>query len=235
MIQENTALTVADVVRGRRNPLHHGLPDRLKKTRKAATLARAALAGRAGMAHSVIRAIEEEGRVPAIDTIEHLARALAVDPCWLAFGVLGGRAFGSGRFPTAEQPPDDPQPAPGAPGPLTCEGIGARLVLAREAAGLSMNALSKAAELARGTISYIEAGKTLPSVATAEQLAAALEVSPCWLCYGFGEGPEEQAAAPPVKLPRKPPAPRKVAKKKPAPAPRRARKAAPRRSPARRA
>ena len=217
MLQSSTAITVAGVVRGRRNPLHLGLPERLKKTRKAVQLTRQGLSLRAGLSNTAVRLIEEEGRIPAIDTIELLARALAVEPCWLAFGVLGGRTFGSGRFPTAEQPPDDPQPAPAhAPaGPLTCEGVGGRLALARGEAGLSMGALSRSADLARGTISYIEAGKTQPSVATAEQLAGALGVSPCWLCYGVGEGPGEGEEAPapaPVRRPRKPAAPRRARK-----------------------
>lgn len=187
MLQSSTAFTVAGVVRGRRNPLFLALPERLKKTRKGGGLSRAALAARASMAHNAIKAIEEEGRIPAIDTVEHLARALAVEPCWLAFGVLGERTFGTGRFPSAEQGPDDPRPAAPA-GPLTCQRIGERVVKAR--ARLTMRGLARVADVAVMTVSNIEAGETMPSVETAERLAGALGVSPCWLAYGVGEGPK---------------------------------------------
>jgi transcriptional regulator with XRE-family HTH domain len=89
-LQSSTAITVAGVVRGRRNPLHHGLAERLKKTRAAKKITPRALSLAAGVGIGTARNIETEGAMPAIDTIELLARALAVEPCWLAFGVLGG-------------------------------------------------------------------------------------------------------------------------------------------------
>lgn len=141
------------------------------------------------MGASVVQAIEDNARAPLLDTIEHLARALAVEPCWLAFGQLGGRTFGSGRFPSAEQGPDDPQPAPMASGPLSCAGIGKRLLMAR--GKMSRNALAKLADLSHTAIGNIESG-TMPSVETAEMLAGALGVSPCWLAFGVGEGPSEE-------------------------------------------
>ena len=66
------------------------------------------------------------------------------------------------------------------------------MLRARNAAGLSLRALARAADLAPTTISNIEEGRSLPSVETAEKLAGALGVSPCWLAYGEGEGPAER-------------------------------------------
>lgn len=179
------------MVRGRRNPLHFGLPERLKKARKAAMLTRQGLSLRAGLSNTAVRIIEEDARTPALDTVELLARALGCAPCWLAYGQLGGRTFGSGRFPVAVQGIDAPRTAVIGPAdPLSCAKAGERLVLARSARGLSRNALGKLADLSHTAVGNIEEGRSLPSIANAEQLAGALEVSPCWLAYGEGEGPQ---------------------------------------------
>lgn len=62
-----------------------GLRDRLRRTRKAQELSIAGLAEKAGLAHTTIRNIEEGRRMPGVDTVEMLARALGVDPRWLAY------------------------------------------------------------------------------------------------------------------------------------------------------
>src|SRR5438105_2836433 len=99
------------VVRGQRNPLHYGLPERLKKARKAAGLTRQKLSLAAGLARNAASDIEEERRLPLIDTVEQLAQALQLSPCALAYGQEGSFV------------PSDT---------LRSEGAGARLKLARE-------------------------------------------------------------------------------------------------------
>ncbi len=166
-VASNAARSVSCVTRGRPNPLHYTLAERLKKARKAANMTRQALSLKAGLANDTALRIEAEGRVPAVDTIERLARALNLSPCYLAFGV-------------------EDAPVPPADAPLFCEGIGHRLATARAARGLSMRALARAAESTDTTVRLTETGRTLPTVATAETLAKALSVSPCWLAYGVG-------------------------------------------------
>lgn len=63
------------------------LGDRLFAVRKEAGLGLLALGKKAGVAHMTISAIEKGRQMPAADTIERLARALGVSPCWLAFGM----------------------------------------------------------------------------------------------------------------------------------------------------
>lgn len=45
-----------------------------------------AVAVRAGVASSAVTEIEQGARVPRADTLERLAAALKVAPCWLVFG-----------------------------------------------------------------------------------------------------------------------------------------------------
>jgi len=45
-----------------------------------------ALAKRSGVSNATINDIEKGRQLPAVDTVERLARALGVRPCWLAFG-----------------------------------------------------------------------------------------------------------------------------------------------------
>jgi DNA-binding XRE family transcriptional regulator len=113
--------------------------------------------------------IEEKGGIPGVDIVEKLAAALNLLPCFLAYGIDAPVAEGY---------------TPGS------ERVGDRLRQAREARGLSKNALGKSSGTTGQTVRNIETGQTLPSVATAEQLAKALGVSPCWLAYGQGEGPQ---------------------------------------------
>src|SRR5438105_2603633 len=73
--------------------LHLGPVERLRKALKAAKKAPRGLSVAAGLSPPTAANIESGGDMPAIDTVEHLARALGVAPCWLAFGVLGERTF----------------------------------------------------------------------------------------------------------------------------------------------
>lgn len=59
---------------------------RLFAVRKAARLGMLALAKRSGVSSATINHIEKGRQLPAVDTVERLARALGIRPCWLAFG-----------------------------------------------------------------------------------------------------------------------------------------------------
>jgi transcriptional regulator with XRE-family HTH domain len=59
---------------------------RLLLARKKRGLTMLALGNKAGLSASTINHIEKGRQSPAADTTERLARALEVDPCWLAYG-----------------------------------------------------------------------------------------------------------------------------------------------------
>lgn len=63
------------------------LGERLFQCRKEAQLGLLALSKLAGVAHTTIGDIEKGRQMPAADTIERLARALSISPCWLAYGI----------------------------------------------------------------------------------------------------------------------------------------------------
>lgn len=155
------------MTRGKPNPKHLGLPARLKRARKAAGMTTNALALAAKVTH--LSRIEDGQTIPRIDAVEKLASVLKVSPCHLAFG--------------AER----------EEGPTDTARLGARLKEARERAALSCNALGKQSSVSGQTVANIEDRGMMPGVDTAEQLAKALGVSPCWLA--FGEPAEEQSAA----------------------------------------
>ena len=155
------------VVRGRKNPLHWGLAIRLKRARKAAELDRQSLTNKALMADgSAVRALEHAERVPRLDTVERIAYALSVSPAFLAFGIQA-------------------EAAPMAKG-LRSDGVGQRLADERTARGLSVLAVAKLAGLSHTAVGNVERG-TMPTLATAEALAKALDLSPAWLAYGLGD------------------------------------------------
>lgn len=185
----------ADVVRGRRNPLFYGLPERLKKARQAKGLSPRALSLAAGFSNPVVSNIENGRAVAGIDVAERLANLLGVAPCWLAYGYLGAQPFRD-KVPLKDQRPEEPQftPAVSAGTPLTSREVGARLRTERARCGISKKALAEAADISRSMVLYIEEGKSVPSVAMVEQLAGALSVSPCWLGFGDGEAPLSNAA-----------------------------------------
>jgi transcriptional regulator with XRE-family HTH domain len=174
------------VTRGSKNPLWFGLADRLRKTRE-----RAGLSGAAAdqLARAGFWLIENERQIPLISTVEKIAASLGVPPCWLAFGSDGEAPFRQKILRTDEAVPP-PAPEPGERlSPGTCEGVGDRLRVARQAAGMSMRELARRAELSVNAVSLIEAGRGTPRVDNCEALAVALDVAPCWLAYGVGRGP----------------------------------------------
>lgn len=172
------------MIRGRKNPLHLGLPARLKAARKAADVARQPLSLAAGLASTAVQRIEQERRVPGVDTVEMLAIALSVSPCWLAYG---------------ESPLDEPIEPDGflqsgkrlvyEKVNLAARGLGRRLRRAREQIGWNRTALAELSGLNLKTILNIEEGRTLARVNSVESLAKALGISPCWLGYGRGGDP----------------------------------------------
>lgn len=177
------------VTRGLKNPLWFGVSARLKRLREEAGLPALTLGNLAGVAHSTPHRLEQGTSVPTISVIERLAMALGVEPCWLAFGADGDEPFRLKipRLILPERPPT-PRPAESAPAEAH-KGCGERLAFAREARGLSMRQLARAAQLSAQTVSAVEAGRVGLRVDNCEALAVALDVAPCWLAYGVGRGP----------------------------------------------
>lgn len=174
------------VTRGSKNPLWFGLAERLRKTRE-----RAGLSGAAAdqLARAGFWLIENERQVPLISTVEKLAVSLGVSPCWLAYGSDGDEPFRQ-KIQRSDPGPSPPEPDPAERiVPRAHAGIGERLRLARQAAGLSMRELARQARLSVNAVSLLEAGKGAPRVDNCEALAVALDVAPCWLAYGVGRGP----------------------------------------------
>ncbi|MFO0578182.1 MAG: helix-turn-helix transcriptional regulator [Polyangia bacterium] len=162
------------VVRGQPNPLHFGLPLRLKRTRKRADMSSAALAQRAGVSHAIVGYIEANERIPTVETVERLADALGVSAAWLAYGQgeQSSSVLAKG-----------------------CAAMGQRLNDVRTQRDLTRIELARAANLNPGTIAKIEGGG-MAGVDTAEEIAGALHVSPGWLAYGAEpqEAPARRAA-----------------------------------------
>lgn len=158
-----SAVLPSAVVRGRKNPLHFGLPARMKKARKVSF---DAVASAAGLPDGITVYLLEQGRrIPRLDTVEKIAYALGVSPAFLAFGLEGD----SSRS-----------------GELLADSVGARLRAVRESRGLTMRALARQASLTDTTVRLTESGATVPTIATVEALAKGLEISPAWLGYGLG-------------------------------------------------
>ena len=170
------------VVRGRKNPGYLTFASRLKKARKAAGDSRLATMQRAGFAHSTLAGWEEGERIPRIDAVERVAYAMSLSPAFLAFGIQA-------------------EAAPMAKG-LRCDGVGQRLADARTARGLSVLAVAKLAGLSHTAVGNVERG-TMPTLATAEALAKALDLSPGWLAYGIGprELPQRRSRPAPAQPP----------------------------------
>lgn len=168
----------SDVVRGRRNPLHKGLAERLKKARKSLFLSFDSVAEAAGLTdgNTVFQLERKEGHVPRLDTVERIARALQLSPAFLAYGLVG------------DAPPIEN---------LRCTDVGARLRTVRQTRGLTMRALARAAKLTDTAVRTTETGASVPNVATVESLAKALDVSAGWLAFGVGEGVQPTSPAEP--------------------------------------
>lgn len=153
------------VVRGSKNPLHFGLASRLKALLKTADMPMLQLAERAGLYTSHVAYILDSSRAPRVDTVEKLARALGVSPCWLAFGQEG---------PLSETDT------------LCSAELSTRLADARTQAGLSRKELGRLSATSDTTVRQAETREICPNLATVERLAVTLSVSPCWLAYGVG-------------------------------------------------
>lgn len=127
-------------------------------------MTRTALAGKAGVSDAIVRYLETDQRLPTVETVARIARALDLSAAWLAYG-LGEPGVDAGE-PTGS-------------------GMGERLGTARNDCGHTRIELARLAELNPGTIAKIENGGQA-GIDTIEQLATALGVSPAWLAYGLG-------------------------------------------------
>jgi len=64
-----------------------GIGRRLHAARLKRGLSLVSLGQASKLSASGVNAIEKAHSIPGADTIESLARALGVDPCWLAYGT----------------------------------------------------------------------------------------------------------------------------------------------------
>lgn len=156
------------MIRGRKNPLHFGFAERLRRRRKSAALTAGGLAAAAGLGRNSLYGLELGERIPRVDTVELLADALRVSPCWLAFGIdLEWTQVNVRR----------------------CGELPQRLRQARTGRALSSRALGRDSRTSDTTVRLTETGETIPTVAKVEAMATALGVSPCWLAFGVGLPP----------------------------------------------
>jgi len=63
------------------------LGKRLRQARQKRELTMAELRDISKVAASTISSIERGSQAPTTETVKHLAKALKVDPCWLAYGT----------------------------------------------------------------------------------------------------------------------------------------------------
>jgi transcriptional regulator with XRE-family HTH domain len=179
------------VTRGHKNPLWYQLPERIADLRKRLGLTVRAVGAATAISHSVVVEYENGKRTPALDTTEKLAAAFGVPACWLAFGELGEECFAQKRA-SATPVPAAPLPvAGGLPYLALNAGCASRLRGLREGRGLSYRDLGKAAGVSYETIRKTETRETSPKLDAVWRLAVALDVAPCWLAYGVGQGPAD--------------------------------------------
>lgn len=147
----------------------------------------------AGCSHVTVGKIERDRQQTSIDVAEGLSAALGVSPTFMAFGHEGFFPFREKR-PVPETPPEDPTPRP-TEGAYRerYKGMPERLKRTREKQGRTIRGLAALANLSPAGIVSVEEGRTVASLQTCEQLAKALDVSPGWLAYGEGQGPEEES------------------------------------------
>lgn len=207
MVQLNLpTLSGADLKRllvpsGVKNPLWWGLANRLRQLGIDHELSQTQIGVAAGIDRAVISRIEHGGVAPRLDTIERLAVALGISPVWLAFGEQGHMRFRQ-RHPRPALPFDPPVPELAEREfKALYSGLADRLKLARQLRDLSLRQVGKLAKhphapeddkgLSAQAVLDIEMGRRIPYVETCEAVAVALDVSPGWLAFGEGEGPED--------------------------------------------
>ena len=179
---------------GIKNPLWMGIPTRLLNLRMAADLAMTTLEALSGVSNQVIAKTENQQSVPRLETVERMAYALGVSPTWFAFGHDGDEPFSERIRRSPLQIPKDPRPGAPVPCPESYRAMPARLQLARQKAGLSLRGLAKAAGLSGPGVQKIETGASVPTIDNVEAIAKALGVSPGWLAFGIGRGPDGKKA-----------------------------------------
>lgn len=195
LLPEPGAQQCAAVAQGKKNALWMGLPDRLKRARKAAGLSQRALARCAGCSENVPRFVESRANRPGINIVEKLAAGLGVPVCWLAFGHEGTEPFRKRKTPPVV-PFEDPVPEPGShPFRARFELCGERIRQVREQHGYTLRYLASYADTSYQTILNAETSATVPNVETIEAIAVALDVAPCWLAYGDEDQAVDRAAS----------------------------------------
>jgi transcriptional regulator with XRE-family HTH domain len=138
----------------------------------------------------VIAKTENQQSVPRLDTVERMACALGVSPTWFAFGHDGDEPFVERIRRSPLQIPKDPRPGAPQPCPESYKGMPARIQVARQKAGLSLRGLADASGLSGPGVKKIEIGASVPTIDNVEAIAKALGVSPGWLAFGLGRGPD---------------------------------------------
>lgn len=130
--------------------------------------------------------MERNVHLPTIETVERIAAALGVAPCWLAYGTEGSKQFQQKRPRMLVA--STTAAANASPGSFCAhyKGVSDRLRALREDRQLSLRQLAEAAGISFQTVANTEAGTTVPKVDNVERLAVALDCAPCWLAFGVG-------------------------------------------------
>lgn len=182
-----------DVTSGKKNPLWYTLPGRLKLGRTQCGASSRTIALAAGLTPSTATRMENGEVTPQIDTVEKIAKAIGVQPCWLAFGYDGDKPFRE-KVSRPDKSHTDIKL-------ITAEDatnsalVGKRLQYRRKALNLSLRQVGTAAGISYQTVNLIECGEAVPKVDSLHRLAIALDVAPCWLAYGVGDPPIDPAEA----------------------------------------
>lgn len=187
------AVVDSGVVSGHKNPLHQKFAERLREILDAADKSQRVISELIGASQTAISVWESGAALPRLDRAERLALALGVKPSWLAYGPEGVFRFRQRRqLPPSARLVPAPMLRSALDLPLGADQLAKRVKLAREQLGLSLRALGAAAGASGQVVMMVERGQP-PLINTVEALAVALDVSPGWLAFGDGEGPETWA------------------------------------------
>lgn len=143
----------------------------IRRRRTAAGLTLTQLARAAGLSASYLSEVERGKKTASLTRMTQIAKGLGVS-C------------------VALLPPSDAS--------LAAPGLPARLRSARDRLDLTQEQLAMRARVSPGLVAQIESGTTQPSLATLERLAAALEISPCFLLAEGSDLLRVVAALPPA-------------------------------------